>query len=135
MPTKPNCCDGDIGEVGWHCRVGHRRAGIIVREGVDADTLREADKITEVASARTSKVTPASNVNIAPDPAIPPRSGDRGLAVDPYIVADVNVLEADDGAVARHHDIVPDMGEAEGTEFVGGYVAGVEGFHSEASVT
>jgi hypothetical protein len=63
---------------------------------------------------------------MAPDPDLAGRRDDRGEAVDPHVIADRDVLNADDRAVARDGAVLAHPRKAHLPQLGADVIAGVE---------
>jgi hypothetical protein len=88
-------------------RVRHVPTGVIIARGVDAHPLGKAGEVVEGKPATRHQMTECADMDVTAKAHRPCRD-DRARYVDPHVVADLNLVEANNGAVLRNADVLAD---------------------------
>lgn len=106
VATNLDVLNANLGEMAWHGRVGHRFPEIVVCRRIDGDILRQTGKgVQGNAAARVQEAT-AADVNVTSKTEAFAHRDNLREPVDPDIIANRNVLNPDNVAVASDANIL-----------------------------
>lgn len=126
MSSNRDRLAGSAPDLSRDTRSGHPFASVIIGSRVNADALGAAGELAEGQVGGGAQMGPAPYVVTALKPKLSASGEYLRLAVNSRTIPDLNVREADDGAILGNKDIITDMREAEIAQFSRGIEPRIE---------